>query len=77
VASAGLRSYEDDKNKTPEEIEAEERARLAASNAGLVLGSAIGVALELHHRHDDKGHGAEEAIEENNGDGQTGPVLSM
>jgi hypothetical protein len=33
--------------------------------------------LELHHRHDDKGHDAEEAIEENNGDGQTGPVLSM
>jgi hypothetical protein len=77
MASAGLRPYEDDKNKTPEEIDAEEKARLAASNAGLVVGSAIGVALELHHRHDDKGHDAEEAIEENNGDGQTGPVLSM
>jgi hypothetical protein len=77
VASAGLSYNVGDKNKTPEEIEAEERARLAASNAGLVLGSAIGVALELHHRHDDKGHDAEEAIEENNGDGQTGPVLSM
>jgi hypothetical protein len=77
VASAGLSYNVGDKNKTPEEIEAEERARLAASNAGLVLGSAIGVALELHHRHDDKGHDAEEAIEENNGDEQTGPVLSM
>ena len=77
MASAGLRSCEDDKNKTPEEIEAEEKARLAASNAGAIAGSAIGVALELLHRHDDKCLGAEEAIEESNGDGQTGPVLSM
>ena len=77
MASAGLRSCEDDKNNTPEEIEAEEKARLAASNAGAIAGSAIGVALELHHRHDDKGLDAEEAIEESNGDGQTGPVLSM
>ena len=77
MASSGLRPYEDDKNKTPEEIEAEEKARLAASNAGAIAGFGIGLALELHHRHDDKGHGAEEAIDENNGDQQAGPVLSM
>ena len=38
---------DDDKNKTPEEIEAEERARLSAENAGALIGLATGVAMEI------------------------------
>ena len=37
----------EDENKTPEEIEAEERARLAASNFGAILG--LGIALALNN----------------------------
>ena len=46
LASA-LSIVDDDDNKTPEEIEAEERARLSAGNAGALIGLAAGVAMEL------------------------------
>ena len=37
----------DDTNKTPEEIEAEERARIAASNVGVIIGAGILLAEAL------------------------------
>ena len=37
----------EDENKTPEEIEAEERARLAANNFGAIVG--LGIALALNN----------------------------
>ena len=46
LASA-LSIVDDDDNKTSEEIEAEERARLSAGNAGALIGIAAGVAMEL------------------------------
>lgn len=46
LASA-LSIVNDDDNKTPEEIEAEERARLSAGNAGALIGLVAGVAMEL------------------------------
>ncbi len=42
----------EDENKTPEEIEAEERARLAASNFGAILG--LGIALALNNGEEDE-----------------------
>ena len=57
VASVGIHGLasamsivDDDGNKTPEEIEAEERARLSAGNAGALIGVAAGVAMELINR---------------------------
>ena len=38
---------DNDGNKTPEEIEAEERARIAASNAGAIIGAGILIAEAL------------------------------
>ena len=46
VASAGLKNTADDTNKTPEEIEAEERARLASQNIGAAVGLAAGIVIE-------------------------------
>ena len=46
VASAGLKNTADDTNKTPEEIEAEERARLASQNIGAAVGLAAGIIIE-------------------------------
>lgn len=46
LASA-MSIIDDDKNKTPEEIEAEERARLSAENAGALIGLAAEVAMEI------------------------------
>lgn len=37
----------DDTNKTPEEIEAEERARIAGSNLGMLIGAGLLVAEAL------------------------------
>ena len=42
----------EDENKTPEEIEAEERARLAASNFGAILG--LGIALAINNGEEDE-----------------------
>ena len=41
-----------DKNKTPEEIEAEERARIAASNVGAIIGAGILIAEALTDQDD-------------------------
>ena len=41
---------DNDKNKTPEEIEAEERARIAASNVGAIIGAGILIAEALTDR---------------------------
>ena len=38
---------DNDGNKTPEEIEAEERARIAASNVGAIIGAGILIAEAL------------------------------
>ena len=46
MASAGLKNTSDDTNKTPEEIEAEERARLASQNIGAAIGLAAGIIIE-------------------------------
>ena len=42
----------EDNNKTKEEIEAEERARLAASNFGAILG--LGIALAINNGEEDE-----------------------
>ena len=39
-----------DGNKTPEELEAEERARIAASNVGAIIGAGILIAEALTDR---------------------------
>lgn len=44
---------DDDKNKTPEEIEAEERARLSAENAGALIGLATGGAMKILSKNSD------------------------
>ena len=60
LASA-LSSVDSSQEKTPEEIEAEERARIAADNTGALIGFAAGAVMNLLGESDDD---AEEDIEE-------------
>ena len=50
----------EDENKTPEEIEAEERARLAASNFGAIVGLGIASALNISEQTEERSNENEE-----------------
>lgn len=54
ILSAASLIDSDGKNKTPEEIEAEERARQAGSAVGLALGAVIGTVAALKHGKNDE-----------------------
>ena len=53
-------------NKTKEEIEAEERARIAAGNFGAVAGTLIGIAMEKMKNNEPSENEYEEAYEDEN-----------
>ncbi len=61
-------SVSDNSNKTPEEIEAEEEARLNAENAGTLLGTAAGYFMEKSDQAKAEAAKANEATEEPNTD---------
>ena len=61
-----LASIIEDDNKTKEEIEAEERARIAAGNFGAVAGTLIGIAMEKMKNNEPDENEYEEAYEDEN-----------
>ena len=61
-----LASIIEDDNKTKEEIEAEERARIAAGNFGAVAGTLIGIAMEKMKNNELNENDYEEAYEDEN-----------
>ena len=61
-----LASIIEDDKKTKEEIEAEERARIAAGNFGAVAGTLIGVAMEKMKNNEPSENEYEEAYEDEN-----------
>ena len=61
-----LASIIEDDNKTKEEIEAEERARIAAGNFGVVAGTLIGIAMEKMKNNEPSENEYEEAYEYEN-----------